>query len=236
MSLTINWSDIDTVLLDMDGTILDLAFDNFFWLDYLPQVYAEKNQISLEESKRFLADSYGAIEGKLQWYCLDFWSERLNLDIVALKYKVKDKVAFRPGAVAFLEYLCSLQKKIYLVTNAHPKSLEIKLLNAKFHQYFDDLCSSHELGYPKEEQLFWQLVQDKYQFNSARTLFVDDSVRILKSAQEFGIGKVLGIAQPDSRREIIETSPFDAIVDFEQLIKTEDYGKKTSNHSTEANR
>ncbi|MCP4043692.1 MAG: haloacid dehalogenase, partial [Gammaproteobacteria bacterium] len=32
----INWNSIHTVLLDMDGTLLDLHFDNQFWLEHVP--------------------------------------------------------------------------------------------------------------------------------------------------------------------------------------------------------
>jgi len=157
----VDWNTIDTVLLDMDGTILDLGFDNFFWLEYLPQVYADKNTLSLAQSKQFLAQSYAALEGKLQWYCLDFWSERLQLDIPKLKYSVRERVAFRPGAVEFLKFLVKQKKTVYLITNAHPKSLEIKLLTTNFKQYFCELSSSHELGYPKEEQQYWKLLRKK---------------------------------------------------------------------------
>ncbi|NLD01354.1 MAG: haloacid dehalogenase, partial [Gammaproteobacteria bacterium] len=48
------WAHIDTVLLDMDGTLLDLHFDNFFWLKYLPQCYAEKNNLSLAQADAYL--------------------------------------------------------------------------------------------------------------------------------------------------------------------------------------
>jgi len=107
---------------------------------------------------------------------------------------------------------------VYLVTNAHRKSLEIKLLNANFHQYFCDLRSSHDFGYPKEEQKYWQLLQDKYQFDCEKTLFVDDSVKILKSAQDYGIKYCLGITQPDLSRDKVDCSPFEAIDDFQEFI------------------
>ena len=32
----IDWTRIDTILLDMDGTLLDLGFDNFFWREHVP--------------------------------------------------------------------------------------------------------------------------------------------------------------------------------------------------------
>lgn len=219
MNPYLDWSEVDCVLLDMDGTILDLEFDNYFWLEYLPRVYAEKNSISLQEGKQFLADSYGKLKGKLQWYCLDFWSERLQLDIVELKYLIKERVAFRPGAVEFLEFLVDSKKEVYLATNAHPKSLEIKLLITDFHQYFRHLISSHEFGYPKEEQEYWRLLHKKYHFNRERTLFIDDSVKILKSARQFGIKYLFGIAQPDLSREPIDCSPFEAIEDFSGIIQ-----------------
>lgn len=219
MEPKVEWSKIDTVLLDMDGTILDLHFDNYFWLDFLPKVYAEKNNLSVEESKAFLKSSYGSIEGKLQWYCLDFWSEKLAIDIPELKMSIKHRVAFREGALAFLQFLEDLGKTVYLVTNAHRKTLEIKLLNANFHEYFKDLSSSHDFGYPKEEQEYWHALIEKYNFDKSRTLFVDDSVRILKSAQDFGIGRILGISQPDSSKEPQDCSPFEAISDYRKFIE-----------------
>lgn len=224
MDPEIDWPAIDTVLLDMDGTILDLAFDNFFWLEYMPQVYAERNNLSLQQSKDFLSKSYAEIEGSLQWYCLDFWSEKLNLDIAALKLTVKDRVAFRPGAIKFLDFLNQQNKQIYLVTNAHRKTLEIKLLDNDFHQYFVELSSSHDFGFPKEEQEYWRRLQQQFKFDPKKTMFVDDSVRILHAARKFGIAHVYGIGQPDSTKPVAGSAPFETIYDFGKVISD---GKKT---------
>lgn len=214
----INWQVIDTVLLDMDGTILDLAFDNFFWLEHLPEKYAEKHNISLAEAKKYLADNYAALTGKLQWYCLDHWSDKLQIDIVQLKQQQSQRITFRPNAKKFLAFLTTTNKKIYLATNAHPKSVEIKMLSADFQEYFTDINSSHEFGYAKEEQQYWQALQKKYQFNPQTTLFIDDNIQVLKSARQFGIKYLLAIAQPDMSREKVDCSPFTGIDDFQQLI------------------
>ena len=218
----IDWPNIDTVLLDMDGTILDLSFDNYFWLEYMPKIYANENGLSVEESKKFLAESYGAYKGTLEWYCLDFWSEKLGFDIPELKLQLKDKVAFRPGAVEFLSFLAESEKKVYLATNAHPKTLEIKLLSTEFSRYFDALTSSHDFGYPKEEQNYWHALKEKYPFDSSRTLFIDDSVTILESARTFGIKHVYGIARPDLCRPEVNSDPFPAIYDFLKVIQNDD--------------
>ena len=42
MNLLLPWSGIDTILLDMDGTLLDLHYDNHFWQVYVPEKFAEK--------------------------------------------------------------------------------------------------------------------------------------------------------------------------------------------------
>jgi 5'-nucleotidase len=45
MPLDLDWNNIDTVLLDMDGTLLDLAFDSQFWLQDVPQALSLQRAI-----------------------------------------------------------------------------------------------------------------------------------------------------------------------------------------------
>jgi 5'-nucleotidase len=214
MNPKLDWEAIDTVLLDMDGTILDLSFDNYFWLELVPQVYAEKNNLSLQQSHQNLASRYENIKGTLNWYCLDYWSSELDIDIVGLKHSIKHKVAYRPAAQQFLQMLKDLKKDVILVTNAHPKSLQVKLTSIDFSSYFSSLTSSHDFGVPKEEQNYWIQLKQKFNFDCERTLFVDDSVSILQAAQSFGIKYCVGIAKPASNAAKIDTSPFSAFHDF----------------------
>jgi FMN phosphatase YigB (HAD superfamily) len=48
------WEAIDTVLLDMDGTLLDLRFDNYFWMEFLPERYAERHGLTPEQARAVL--------------------------------------------------------------------------------------------------------------------------------------------------------------------------------------
>jgi len=215
----INWSEIKTVLLDMDGTILDLSFDNYFWSHYVPQAYAVKQEMSFNEAMVQLKPQFIELQGTLNWYCLDYWSEALGLDIVALKAEISDRVAFREGAVDFLNFLKEQPIDVYLATNAHPKALEIKLLSSSFHHYFDDLISSHEFGVPKEDQQFWHALQERIGFDCESTLFIDDSLSVLNSAREFGIRHLFGIAQPDSQQQARNMLPYHALESFDEIVR-----------------
>ena len=67
-------------MLDMDGTILDLAYDNYMWLTHVPTRWAEQNDMSLDEARHYLLNKFGEAQGDLRWYCLDHWSDHLGLD------------------------------------------------------------------------------------------------------------------------------------------------------------
>lgn len=217
-SISLPWDSIDTVLLDMDGTLLDLHFDNYFWAEHIPVCYAKRHQLSLNESKQKLVEFSNQVKGQLEWYCLDYWSEKLSLNIEGLKKDVGHKISFRPNVIEFLNFLKNKNKRIILATNAHPKTLDLKLMRTDFSAYFNELSSSHELGYPKEENAYWEILTKKYDIDASRSLFIDDSLSVLRAASHFGIRYLLAIAKPDLQKEDVDCSPYTGIRDFSQLF------------------
>ncbi|WP_372626016.1 GMP/IMP nucleotidase [Arsukibacterium sp.] len=215
----LDWSQIDTVLLDMDGTLLDLHFDNHFWLEHLPKRWAEISGISLADAKAQLQSEYAELNGKLQWYCLDYWGERLQLPITELKREVMDKIQMRPDVPAFLTALKQSGREVVLVTNAHPDSLSLKLERTDLAKYIDTLISTHEFGVTKESWALWQKLQQRLGFNNDTTLFVDDSLPILTAAQNFGIQHLLAVANPDSQQQTRIITEFPAITDYTPLLQ-----------------
>jgi len=213
----INWSEISTVLIDMDGTILDLHFDNHFWLEHLPLRYSEKMSISLEAAKAKLKADYLSVVGTIEWYCLDYWTEKTQIPIKELKREIQHLIQLRSDAKAFLLALKASGRDIVMVTNAHPEALSLKIERTQLDQYFDTLYSTHEFGVSKESQLLWQRLQAKHGFDCEKTLFIDDSVEILKSAQQYGIKHLLAIANPDSKKPANTIKDFPAITNYEKL-------------------
>lgn len=211
------WNHIDHVLLDMDGTLLDLHFDNHFWLEYVPQCYSRLHGLSLEEAKAQLMPRYRAVEGTMDWYCIDYWTRELNLDIAALKREIKHMIRIHTHAVEFLDALRQSHRQVLLVTNAHSKSLALKMEETRLASHFDALICAHDLGYPKEDDRFWPLLQQQQGFDPKRTLFVDDSLSVLRSAARYGIGHLLAIRKPDSRGPARIVEEFPSVDDFRQL-------------------
>jgi len=214
----IDWQKIDTVFLDMDGTLLDLHFDNFFWREHVPARYAEVNSISVDEAKTTLYPIFQEVEGTMDWYCIDYWTERLDLDIALLKVEVDHLIAVHPHVIPFLDALREHNKKVVLVTNAHMKSLELKMQRTQLANHFDALVCSHDYRVPKEDTGFWELLHNTMPFSRSGTLLVDDSLPVLRAAHSYGIKNLLAINKPDSKGPKREISEFNAIADFSAIM------------------
>jgi HAD superfamily hydrolase (TIGR01509 family) len=215
---SIAWPQIDTVLLDMDGTLLDLHFDNHFWQHYLPHYWGERRGVTLEEAREDLMARYHARAGTLDWYSVDFWASALEVDIMALKAEIAHLIAVHPGVRDVLAALRQSGRRVALVTNAHEKSLTLKMAHTGLQDAFDIVLSAHHLGLPKEACGFWDRLAAVFPFERARTLLIDDTLTVLDSARAFGMGHLLCVRCPDSQRQAQATGAYPAIDDFRDLL------------------
>jgi len=213
----INWNQIDSVFLDMDGTLLDLNFDNQFWKNLLPQRYAERHGLDTESAHEILSPLFKEVEGQLEWYCLDYWSAQLALDVPALKRELAELIEILPHVVDFLCAVKALEKRLVLVTNAHPKSFELKMEKTELRHWFDQIVIAHELGLPKENPQFWERLHAVEPFQPERALMVDDSLSVLRSARNAGI-HTLAISLHDSQQPARVITEFPAIRDFREIM------------------
>lgn len=214
----IPWSRIHTVLLDLDGTLLDLRFDNYFWAEYLPACFAEMRGMPLEDAKQQLGKLIDDARGTLNWYCTDYWSEVLELDVIALKETVRERVTPRPGAEQFLSVLKASPLDTLLVTNAHPDTLRVKLERVTWHPYFDRIVSSHDIGHPKESLEFWVRFAALHAFDLESTVFIDDNEEVLDAAAAFGIQHLVTVDRPDSGLPIRENGKYRGFDHFAEII------------------
>lgn len=212
-----DWQQIDIVLLDMDGTLLDLHFDNYFWLEHMPRAYARHHGLSEEQALARLNESLVGLRGTLNWYCLDYWSELTDLSIAELKRDVQHKIGFRPHVQDFLAQLKRMGKRTVIVTNAHRDSVTLKMEHTGLDQLVDRVISSHDYQEPKESQAFWRHLQQDEPFDNQRTLLIDDSPAVLASARKWGIRWLLAIFHPDSEKAPQVHDDFPGIHHFDEL-------------------
>jgi putative hydrolase of the HAD superfamily len=216
--MILDWHSIDTVLLDMDGTLLDLNFDNHFWQVHIPIRYAEAKGLSREVAREELMSRYHARAGTLDWYSVDFWETELELDIMRLKDEVAHLIAIHPNVEPFLRAIRVAGKRVALVTNAHHKVLTLKMARTGLSSHFDTLITSHELELPKEDPGFWRRLQQLYAFDPERTVLVDDSLPVLDSARSYGIRHLVSIRQPDTQKPPKDSGDYPAIGSFAELM------------------
>jgi HAD superfamily hydrolase (TIGR01509 family) len=190
----------DTLMLDMDGTLLDLAYDNYMWLEHIPAEYARINEMTEDEARDRLYTIMRSLEGKLDWYCLDHWSDALELDIAGLHRNENQRIGFLPGAQEFLQKVSAHHVRLLMVTNSHQHTLDIKTEVTGIVEFFDDVYTSHALGHAKEDQPFWHALQEAEDFDRQKTAFIDDNVSVLQSARDYGVGTLLHITRPDTRK------------------------------------
>ena len=213
----VNWHQIETVLLDMDGTLLDLKFDNEFWQIIVPKAYAVKEGLTVEQAVEKLAPLFKQQEGLLNWYCLDYWTEQLGLNIAELKQQQHQDIQVLPYTRDFLLALHATGKRCVLVTNAHFDSLGLKMKKTGLIEFFDGVVSSHDLGYPKEHPEFWRLLQVIEQFDKQTTLMVDDSLSVLEAADKHGIAHLVLITHPDSSLPVRNIEKYTAVKSLREI-------------------
>lgn len=212
------WDGVDTVLVDMDGTLLDLAFDNYFWTEFIPAHYAQVRGMSEKDARSTLLNRYRSIEGRLAWYCIDHWSEALDLDIRSLKRTQRHRVCYLPGATDFLAWIREQGKRLLLVTNAHPFTLELKVAQTGLDAHVHGMVSSHNLSAPKETRRFWERFHAEETFDPGRTVLIEDSLTVLEAARAFGLAATVAIRSPDSRHPPRQIDDFPSVDGVHELL------------------
>lgn len=215
----IDWREIDHVLLDMDGTLLDRGFDDYFWKELVPLEYAKKHALPFEKAREELRSHYRQYLGELAWTDLDFWSRELDIDIPRLKEDASYLIGLDPTAIDFLQFLKGLNKSVSLVTNAHWKTIEIKLRKTNIDEHLDRIISAFDIGMPKEKLLFWERLRQRIGFEKERTLFIDDNEDVLRSAREYGLRYILLKTQASLKGPPQSTRDFESITDFNGLME-----------------
>jgi HAD superfamily hydrolase (TIGR01509 family) len=214
----VDWSQIDDVLLDMDGTLLDRHFDNFFFEVELPRRYAGLHALSFAEARDRLMAMYRSVEGELAWTDLDYWTKRVGIDVVAMHKELDHMIGFLPGAEEFLRHLRQLGKRVTIVTNAHSTGVSVKVAKTGLDRYVNRIVDAFEVGYLKMRPEYWPNCQRLLGFDPSRSLFMDDDEGCLMAAKEFGVAHLVHSAKSSSQLPPSPLSQFFSTTGFSPLL------------------
>ena len=194
-------------LIDLDGVILDTKYDNFFWQEYIPKVYAEKNNITLSDAINFTHSLFYYKKKTKDWYDITYWSNILDIDIAKEKEKETnmDRICLKDGSLDILDKLKSKGKELFLITNAHRITLNIKLKKFDISKYFSEMVCSHELGYVKEDIQFWHILRLKLKLDYKYSVLVEDTFDNINSAYHAGLNNFVYIS--DNKKFTSPLSP-----------------------------
>jgi putative hydrolase of the HAD superfamily len=172
----------------MDGVILDNAYDNDFWQNQIPEAIADSKGIAFDDAKRLAIQIFNYKKNTKDWYDVDYWSNMLNIDIEAQKRSEKSfsRISLYDGVIDTLSVLKNKTKMI-LITNAHRKTLNIKLEKYNLTPYFDEMVCAHELNYVKEDIQLWYMLRSKYRLDYEKTLLVEDTINNINVGLSAGI-------------------------------------------------
>ena len=202
------------MLVDMDGVILDNTYDNNFWQNQIPGVISKNKNISFEDAKRLAVQIFNYKKNTKDWYDVDYWSNMLNVDIEAEKRSSIsfDRIQLYEGVTKTLNKLKD-NFRLILITNAHRKTLNIKLEKYDLSPYFENMICAHELHYVKENIQLWYMLKSRFKLDYTKTLLIEDTINNINVGLSAGISQAvyLGDERYQDSKKILKLSSINDI-------------------------
>ena len=187
------------ILSDLDGVILDLAYDIKFWELWLPEQVANQTNKSIEETKAEMKAEIDIQRGTLNFYDLNYWDDLLNVDCMQIFREKTERCSYLEGSYEALQRLSTLKNPKYIMTNGDPRIQDYKAETQNFLEFFDSIFYSMHVGYPKESKEFWALARHNLNLDFEDTIFIDDDFKVVTAAAKAGIKQVAWITPGKNR-------------------------------------
>ena len=187
------------ILSDLDGVILDLAYDIKFWELWLPEQVANQTNKSVEETKAEIKAEIDIQRGTLNFYDLNYWDDLLNVDCMQIFKEKTERCSYLGGSHEALQRLSTLKNPKYILTNGDPRIQDYKAETQNFLEFFDSIFYSMHVGYPKESKEFWALARHNLNLDFEDTIFIDDDFKVVTAAAKAGIKQVAWITPGKNR-------------------------------------
>ncbi len=137
------------ISFDVDGTLVDLEYNDLIWFKEIPELVAKKKKISFEKSLKYVHEEYAKLgEHNLNWYDINYWISYFGIEISPDKIfeKYEPQVKIYPEVISLLEEL--KKKYTLIVITAMPREFlipKMKNLEKYFKFSFSALSDFKEL-------------------------------------------------------------------------------------------
>jgi putative hydrolase of the HAD superfamily len=134
---------IKVISFDLDDTLLDKSsFDDVFWYEEVPRLYAEKYQVTLAKARRDVRAAYAAKDpSDPDWYRPSYWFRhfRLEQDPDDALHRLAKGIRIFPDVIPTLRALKQDGYRLAVLTHTCEEFLRLKLHAI----HIDDLYFSH---------------------------------------------------------------------------------------------
>ena len=175
-------------------------------MEWLPEAVAHNKGISLNDAKKDIYKTSKELYGTLPWYELRFWEDRYETNLIAIAEKNKSYAMFVDGAHEALQFITSLDKKVFFLTNCDSRLLKVKSSQVPLLNFAHSWISSVDIGVVKEDQKFWKIALEKLNIQPSKSIFFDDNINIVNAATKYGIKKSVHVTEPTNNNSVIYES------------------------------
>ena len=164
--------------LDMDGTIVSRKYVDYFWLELVPRLYAERHCLDLEEAKRVVFNSYDEVgQGDIRWYLPRYWFQRFGL-MDKLDYALREAgrlIEVYEDALKFFE-LAPDHVALVLSTSAAREFINLVFSRVPFleKRFLRVFSSSSDFSLPGKPPEFFIAIQRELKAGPREILHVGD--------------------------------------------------------------
>jgi len=206
------------ISFDLDGTLVQSDYIDEVWMVGLPTIYSEEKGIKLEDAKKFISAEYDIIgEDSLNWYIIDYWFDRFDLESSPreLLEKYRERVSTYPEVI---DVLSRLEKKYNLVlsSNASRPFLNLEIETAGLDRFFSHTFSSpSDFSLLKNSVEFYRKVLNILDIDSMDIVHIGDNYRCdYLAPKEIGIRSYF-LDRSNSKRG---SSVVSDLLEFEEML------------------
>ena len=218
-SSVLNWDRIDDVLIDMDGTLLDRHFDNFFFEEDLPRRYVAMQGLSFDASRGTVNGDVPVGGRELAWTDLHYSSGRVGIDVVAMHLSQLTLIGFLLGAEDFLKAV-RIKGKRRAATNAHEAGVAVKSAKTGLDRYVGSDRRRVRSGLSQDEMPeYWPGPAAGWLDSTRAALSMLTTTEMCSAAaSHYGIATIIHSAKSSSQLPPVQSSKFASVEHLPALL------------------